>query len=123
MSQYPDGHRVLRKMLQWRNPCNKHFSGVAWLQTRSPGEQIPSISRFRLALHIHVFDYWLLPLSFAYYVLRKFYANTFSPSLTRNLPSATKPPAQDTLHTSHDGTTVDAVEIFSVTCIPSTQFL
>jgi len=51
MSQYLDGHRVLKKMLQMAKPM-QHFSGIAWLETSLACQAKSSISPFRLALHI-----------------------------------------------------------------------
>jgi hypothetical protein len=100
------------------------ISGIAWLQSSLACRANSSISPFRLALHIpRLQSLAASPSETIHITYFGDYANLIFPSsLTRILPSATKPLAQDTSPTSHDGTTVDAVEIFSVTCIPSIQF-
>jgi hypothetical protein len=53
MSQYLDGHRVLRKNVAMAKPMQQNnFSGIAWLETSLACQAKSSISPFRLALHI-----------------------------------------------------------------------
>jgi hypothetical protein len=127
MSQYLDGHRVLKIGCNGRESLHDTF-----LRHRLAAKLARVLSKISFHQPIrgtacipHVCDHWLCSTSettlIAYHALLRFML-IVSYSPTRNLPSVTKPHAHDTSPTSRDVTTAGAVEIYFVIYIHYTQF-
>jgi hypothetical protein len=115
MSQYLDGHRVLKKGCNGENPCTNISQASLGCKARSRAEEksLPAYPTFAITGCVPFLNQHLVRIIL-------FMLIDFLCSLTRNLPFVTKPHVQDTSPTSRDATTVDVVETFSVTCIPYT---